>query len=84
MIKMLEFIVEHPDKYSEVLEAAISDGEIDVGMMPEQYDQVFIISLLVALYGLHRAINKARLCPWRFSCCRKETRCSGQRMATVC
>lgn len=58
MIKMLEFIVEHPDKYSEVLEAAISDGEIDVGMMPEQYDQVFIISLLVALYGLQERLTK--------------------------
>ena len=51
-IKMLEFVLQNPDKYPEVRAAAIQDGVIDAQMVPEQYDQVLVVSLLVALYGL--------------------------------
>jgi hypothetical protein len=51
-IQMLEFVLQNPDKYAEVREAAIKDGYIKPEMMPVQFDQVLIISLLVALYGL--------------------------------
>lgn len=57
-IALLEFVLQNPDKYQEVLAAAISDGIIDPGMFPEQYDQVFIVSLLVALYGLQDRLNQ--------------------------
>jgi hypothetical protein len=51
-IKILEFVLQNPDKYQEVRAAAIADGDIDADMFPEQFDQVFIVSLLVAFYGL--------------------------------
>ncbi len=51
-IALLEYVLQNPDKYEEVVEAAIRDGIIDEGMVPPQYDQAFIVSMLVALYGL--------------------------------
>jgi len=51
-IQVLEFVLQNPDKYQEVRAAAIADGDIDADMFPEQFDQVFIVSLLVAFYGL--------------------------------
>jgi hypothetical protein len=57
-IALLEFVLQNPDKYQEVLAAAVKDGVIDEGMMPPQFDQVFIVSLLVALYGLQDRLNE--------------------------
>jgi hypothetical protein len=52
MIQILEFVLENPDKYQEVVQAALADGEIEQGIFPPQFDQVFVVSLLVALYGI--------------------------------
>ena len=51
-IGLLEFVLQNPDKYQEVRDAAIKDGIVDAQMVPEQFDQVFIVSMLIALYGL--------------------------------
>ena len=51
-IGLLEFVLQNPDKYQEVRDAAVKDGIIDAQMVPEQFDQVFIVSMLIALYGL--------------------------------
>lgn len=58
-IKILEFVIENPDKYPQVREAAIKDGYVSEDMLPPQYDQVLIVSLLVALYGIQDRL-KAR------------------------
>lgn len=57
-IALLEFVLKNPDKYAEVLQAAVKDGVLDAGMAPEQFDQVFVVSLLVALYGLQDRLNE--------------------------
>ena len=57
-IQILEFVLQNPDKYQEVRAAAIADGDIDAGMFPEQFDQVFIVSILVALYGVQDRLRK--------------------------
>jgi hypothetical protein len=57
-IQMLEFVLQNPDKYEEVRAAAIKDGYIQEDMVPPQFDQVFIISLLVALYGLQDRLKQ--------------------------
>ena len=57
-IALLEFVLQHPDKYPEVRAAAIKDGIADEQMLPPQYDQNFVISLLVALYGLQDRLKK--------------------------
>lgn len=57
-IALLEFVLKNPDKYQEVREAAITDQIIDPQIVPAQYDQVFIVSLLVALYGLQDRLKK--------------------------
>jgi hypothetical protein len=51
-IQVLEFVLQNPDKYEEVRATAIRDGDIDPNMFPEQFDQVYIVSILVALYGV--------------------------------
>lgn len=57
-IKMLEFVLNNPDRYQEVAEAAVRDGVIDARQLPPQFDAVFIISLLVALYGLQDRLGQ--------------------------
>lgn len=57
-IALLEFVLQNPDKYQEVRAAAIADGIIDESMVPPEFDQVFIVSLLVALYGLQDRLVK--------------------------
>ena len=57
-IKTLEKIIKHPEKYPEIRSKAIADEMVDEDMLPEQYDQVYIVSLLVALYGLQDRISK--------------------------
>ena len=57
-IKLLEFVLQNPDRYEEVVAAAIRDGIIDEGMVPPQFDQAFIVSLLVALYGLQERTSQ--------------------------
>ena len=52
LISFLEQILKDPSKYAEIRDAAIQDGEIDEGMFPPRFDMVFVVSLLVALYGL--------------------------------
>ena len=56
-IQMLEIALQEPSSYPEMVQAAIADGLIDPGDAPEQYDAVFIISLLLALYGLRDNLN---------------------------
>jgi len=56
-IQMLEIALQEPSSYSEMVQAAIADGLIDPGDAPEQFDAVFIISLLLALYGLRDSLN---------------------------
>jgi hypothetical protein len=51
-IEILEIIVQQPEAYAEIREAAIRDEEIDESILPEEFDPVYIVSLLVALYGL--------------------------------
>lgn len=57
-IQLLEFVLQNPDKYQEVRAAAIKDKLIEPQMIPEQYDQVFVVSLLIALYGLQDRLKK--------------------------
>ena len=56
-IQMLEMALQDPAKYPEIVRAAIADGLIDPGDAPEQYDAVFIISMLIALYGLRDRLS---------------------------
>ena len=51
-IEILELIVQRPEAYAEIREAALRDGEIDEDVLPEKFDLVYVVSLLVALYGL--------------------------------
>ena len=50
LIKMMEFALSHPQAYPQVIQAAIKDGYTKPGDLPEQFNQVLIISILAALY----------------------------------
>lgn len=52
IVQMLEFALNNPDKYPEVLRAAIEDDLVDPGDLPEQFDPVAIVSILVLMYGM--------------------------------
>jgi hypothetical protein len=57
-IKLLEFAINNPDKYSQIREAAIKDGYVSADQIPEQFDPVFLVSILVALYGLQDRLKQ--------------------------
>ena len=56
-IDMLEAVLLDPASYPEMVQAAIMDGLIDEGDAPPEYDPIFIISMLAALYGLQDRMN---------------------------
>lgn len=62
-VKMLEFAMAHPDKWSMIREAAIKDGLADPEDLPERADPVFIGSILAALYGLQETMKPAQPIP---------------------
>ena len=57
-IETLEKIIKNPKKYAEIRSKAIADDMVDEEMLPEQYDQVYVVSLLVALYGLQDRLSQ--------------------------
>ena len=52
LVQMLEFALNNPDQYAEIVASAIKDDMVEEGDLPEQFDPVAIISLLVLLYGM--------------------------------
>lgn len=50
LIKMMEFALNHPEAYPQVLQAAIKDGYVQQGDMPEEFNPTVIVSILAALY----------------------------------
>jgi hypothetical protein len=57
IIKTLEYLVQNPESYPQVRQEVINRGLVDPGMLPNRYDQVFIISVLIAMYGLEDRLN---------------------------
>ena len=58
IIELLEAVVQDPERYAEMRQAAIADGEIDEDVLPPQFDMVYVVSLLVALYGLQDRLSE--------------------------
>jgi hypothetical protein len=52
IVKLLEFALNNPDKYPEIIASAVKDGMVEEGDLPAQFDPVAIISLLVLMYGM--------------------------------
>lgn len=57
-IQLLEFALNNPDKYEEIRAAAIKDGYVTEDQIPAQFDPTFLVSILVALYGLQDRLNQ--------------------------
>lgn len=52
LVKMLEFALNNPEQYPQIRQAAVADGMVDEEDLPQEFDKVLLVSLLVALYGL--------------------------------
>jgi len=61
LVKLLEFALNNPDKYPEIVASAVQDDMVEEGDLPEQFDPVIIISLLVLLYGMQERHKAKRL-----------------------
>jgi len=57
-IQLLEFALTNPDKYEEIRAAAIKDGYVTEDQIPAQFDPTFLVSILVALYGLQDRLKE--------------------------
>jgi len=58
LVKLLEFALNNPDKYPEIVASAVKDDMVEEGDLPEQFDPVVIISLLVLLYGMQERLKQ--------------------------
>ena len=58
LVQMLEFALNNPDQYAEIVASAIKDDMVEEGDLPEQFDPVAIISLLVLLYGMQERLKQ--------------------------
>jgi len=52
MVKMLEFALNNPNQYPKIRDAIIKDQLAQAEDLPEQFNPVVLISVLVVLYGL--------------------------------
>lgn len=52
LIKMLEAAIQRPQLYPKIREAAIKDGMVDPEDLPERFNPIMVVSVLVALYAL--------------------------------
>lgn len=48
-VTLLEYMLQYPDQYSEIIRAGIEAGAIEEGDFPPQFDQEFISTMLAAL-----------------------------------
>lgn len=52
LVKMLEFALNNPNQYPQIRDAIVKDGLADAEDLPEEFNPVVLISVLVMLYGL--------------------------------
>ena len=52
LVKMLEFALNNPNQYPQIRDAIVKDGLAPAEDLPEQFNPVVLISVLVLLYGL--------------------------------
>lgn len=52
IVKGLEFVLENPDQYPQLRAQAIQSGLMDEQDAPAEFDPVFVVTMLAALYGL--------------------------------
>ena len=59
LVKMLEFALNNPNQYPQIRDAIVKDRLAEAEDLPEQFNPVVLISVLVMLYGLQeRATTK--------------------------
>jgi hypothetical protein len=61
LIGLFETMLQRPEEYQNILEAAIKDDMIEAGDMPDQYDATIIASALVVLYKLREGGGQAQM-----------------------
>lgn len=59
LIELLELMLQRPEDYLDILDAAIRDDMVEPGDMPEEYDPTIIASALVVLYKLRDGGSQA-------------------------
>ena len=58
LVKMLEFALNNPNQYPKIRDAIVKDRLAEAEDLPEQFNPVMLISVLVLLYGLQERSTK--------------------------
>lgn len=83
-IALLEFAINNPNEYSKARDRAVQEGLIEAEDIPEQFDPVFLVSVLVALYGLQeRGVQKAGFAKGGLAHAAKVLRAKGRNGDTI-
>jgi hypothetical protein len=70
LIRMIRFMVKHPEKYAEIRSAVIKDGMLKAEQIPEKFDTNFLgtmLSVLVALKKKKEGKNQAQQAQGQFA-----------------
>lgn len=54
MIRMFEYVLQHPEAYPELLQSAMQSGAMEPGDMPEEFDETLVAIVLMALKMLQQ------------------------------
>lgn len=58
LVETLEYVMKDPNRYPTVRQKAIEKGYVKPQDIPEQFDPVFVMSLLLALYAMQDRLEK--------------------------
>ncbi len=80
LIKLVEFALERPQQYDQIRAAAVRDDMVNPGDLPEQFDAMVLLAVLVVLYRLREGVDGAEVAMRRGGLTRVRTLASQGRL----
>jgi hypothetical protein len=53
-LELLQYLIEHPEEYSKLVSDLVAQGELEEGMLPEEYDPELLSALAMVFFTAHR------------------------------
>ena len=53
-LELLQYLIEHPEEYSKLVSDLVAQGQLEEGMLPEEYDPELLSALAMVFFTAHR------------------------------
>lgn len=54
LLELFQYLIEHPEEYSKLVSELVADGELEAGMLPEEYDPELLSALAMVFFTARR------------------------------